>query len=233
MGEKRKEAASNTGFEQIRIFDQDLEKKSLDYLIELSSLIDMGHIDAAMLSRKRNQASKLARTINVFLKDEDTIEKGEEAYKKINELIVQKNQEEKAAIIDGITDESKIQLQEKGTFKVILTHSGYMFEIVAENGETLASSEIYSKEESCQKGIECVINNANSIVKDQTEVDYQTKMNPKYVIFQTKDGQYRFQLKAKNGAVLVASNGYKDKISCDNAIKKMIRIVPTAGIENG
>ncbi|MFV0219718.1 YegP family protein [Empedobacter falsenii] len=40
-------------------------------------------------------------------------------------------------------------------------------------------------------------------------------------IYQDKAGEYRFRLKAKNGQIILASEGYKQKASCENGIESV------------
>ncbi len=42
--------------------------------------------------------------------------------------------------------------------------------------------------------------------------------NPKYTKFKDKAGQYRFNLKAENGEIVLHSEGYITSYSCDNGI---------------
>lgn len=42
--------------------------------------------------------------------------------------------------------------------------------------------------------------------------------NPKFTIFKDKSGQFRFNLKAKNGQVILQSEAYKAKSGCKNGI---------------
>lgn len=43
----------------------------------------------------------------------------------------------------------------------------------------------------------------------------------KFVISQRKDGDYQFNLKATNGQVILASQGYSSKASCENGIESV------------
>ncbi|MGV0923283.1 YegP family protein [Empedobacter tilapiae] len=42
-----------------------------------------------------------------------------------------------------------------------------------------------------------------------------------FEIYQDKAGEYRFRLKAKNGQNILASEGYKQKASCENGIESV------------
>jgi uncharacterized protein YegP (UPF0339 family) len=43
-------------------------------------------------------------------------------------------------------------------------------------------------------------------------------MAGKFECYKDKAGEYRFRLKAGNGEIILASEGYKSKSSCDNGI---------------
>lgn len=43
-------------------------------------------------------------------------------------------------------------------------------------------------------------------------------MAGKFECFRDKAGEYRFRLKAGNGEIILSSEGYKSKASCDNGI---------------
>lgn len=42
-----------------------------------------------------------------------------------------------------------------------------------------------------------------------------------FEIYQDKAGEYRFRLKTKNGQNILASEGYKQKASCENGIESV------------
>ena len=45
--------------------------------------------------------------------------------------------------------------------------------------------------------------------------------NPKFELYVDKAGEFRFRLKARNGEVIAASEGYKAKASCLNGIESV------------
>ena len=69
----------------------------------------------------------------------------------------------------------------------------------------------------------------NSIIKnapiarleDQTIEGYETAINPKFEVYKDKAGEFRFRLKARNGQVIGASEGYIQKHSCLNGIESV------------
>lgn len=42
--------------------------------------------------------------------------------------------------------------------------------------------------------------------------------NPKFELYTDKGGQFRFRLRARNGQVILSSEGYKSKSGCQNGI---------------
>jgi uncharacterized protein len=104
-------------------------------------------------------------------------------------------------------------------FIVKKTNAGFKFDLLASNGEIIASSEVYSSEDACLKGVESVQKNAPTAnIEDQTEEPVKTVVNPKFELYKDKAGEFRFRLTATNGQVIVASEGYKLKVSCQNGI---------------
>ncbi|MFY9800270.1 MAG: YegP family protein [Methanoregula sp.] len=50
----------------------------------------------------------------------------------------------------------------------------------------------------------------------------------KFEVFTDKAGEYRFRLKAPNGEIIAASEGYSSKASCMNGIESVKKNAPTA-----
>ncbi len=46
-------------------------------------------------------------------------------------------------------------------------------------------------------------------------------MAGKFEIYNDKAGEFRFRLKASNGQTILASEGYKARVSCDNGIESV------------
>ena len=102
-----------------------------------------------------------------------------------------------------------------GRFTVKKTDAGFSFNLVADNNEIVATSQVYTTKAACLKGIESVASNAPfAPIEDQTNADYATEENPKFEVFKDKDDQFRFRLKAANGLIIAASEGYKAKDGC-------------------
>lgn len=119
-----------------------------------------------------------------------------------------------------------------GKFVVKATKTGFVFNLKAGNGETIATSEVYTTEAACLKGVESVRKNAaDAKLEDQTVAEVAAVTNPKFEMYTDKAGEFRFRLKARNGEVLAASEGYKAKASCLNGIDSVRRNAPDAAVE--
>ena len=95
--------------------------------------------------------------------------------------------------------------------------TGFKFDLRAANGEVIATSEVYKTEAACRKGMESVRKNAVvAPVEDQTAG--QRCANPKFEIYQDRSGQFRFRLRARNGAIIAVSENYRVKSSCLDTI---------------
>ena len=119
-----------------------------------------------------------------------------------------------------------------GKFVINETKTGYTFALKAGNGETIAvGGEVYKAIASCKNGCNSVKTNAPiANVEDQTVEGYATAKNPKFEIYTDKKGEIRFRLKAKNGQVIAASEGYKTKKSCENGIESVRKNAADADI---
>ena len=118
-----------------------------------------------------------------------------------------------------------------GKFVVKNTATGIKFDLKAGNGETIATSEVYSSESACMNGIESVRKNAPvAEIEDQTVEGYEVKKHPKFEIYLDKAGESRFRLKATNGQIIAVSESYKALASCYNGIDSVKKNAPDAEI---
>ena len=118
-----------------------------------------------------------------------------------------------------------------GKFVVKKTNTGVKFDLKATNGQVIATSEVYSSEEACKKGIASVQKNAPAAaVEDQTVEGFAEEKHPKFEVYQDKAGEFRFRLKATNGQVIATGEGYKAKASCLNGIESVKNNAPDAEI---
>ena len=118
-----------------------------------------------------------------------------------------------------------------GKFVVKATKTGFVFNLKAGNGETIATSEVYTTEAACMKGIESVRKNAaDAKLEDQTVEGFATEKNPKFEIYQDKAGEYRLRLKATNGQIIATGEGYVAKTSCLNGVESVRKNAPDAPV---
>ena len=118
-----------------------------------------------------------------------------------------------------------------GKFVVKQTATGVKFDLKAGNGEVIATSEVYASETACLNGIESVRNNCVGEIEDQTVEGFETVKHPKFEMYTDKAGEYRFRLKARNGEIIVTSEGYKAKAGCLNGIESVKKNAPDAPVE--
>lgn len=102
-----------------------------------------------------------------------------------------------------------------GTFEVKHAGDGLMFNLKAGNGEVIGTSEVYKSRDSLDNGIASVKKNApEAPVENQTVENFEQKTCPKFEVFTDKAGKARFRLKARNGEIILASQGYASSQSC-------------------
>lgn len=118
-----------------------------------------------------------------------------------------------------------------GKFVIRTTATGVKFDLKAGNGEVIATSEVYSSEAACKKGIESVMKNAPAAaIEDQTAEGYAVEKHPKFEVYTDKTGEYRFRLKATNGQVIAVSEGYSAKAGCLNGVASVQKNAPDADV---
>ncbi len=119
-----------------------------------------------------------------------------------------------------------------GKFVIRNTNTGIKFDLKAGNGEVIATSEVYTTEAACKKGIASVQKNAPvANVENQTADGYAVEKHPKFEVYTDKAGEYRFRLKATNGQVIATSEGYKALAGCMNGIESVKKNAVDAAIE--
>ena len=108
-------------------------------------------------------------------------------------------------------------------------NTGIMFNLKADNGQVIATSEVYTTAASCKNGIESVRRNAPAAaLEDQTVEGFAAAKCPKFEMYVDNAGEFRFRLKATNGEIIAASEGYKAKESCENGIQSVRENAPVA-----
>ncbi len=111
-------------------------------------------------------------------------------------------------------------------------NNGFMFNLVASNGEVIATSEVYTQKPKCKVGIASVVKNSGAEVENQTEDHYTELPRPKYEVYKDKRGEFRFRLIATNGRIIAVGESYKTVASCLNGINSIKKNAPDAKIED-
>ena len=118
-----------------------------------------------------------------------------------------------------------------GKFVVKEVKSGFKFDLKAGNGEVIATSEVYTTEAACKKGIESVKKNAAIAgVEDQTVEGFEKVKHPKFEIYEDKSGEFRFRLKAGNGQIIATGEGYTTRANCINGVDSVKKNAPDAEV---
>lgn len=106
-----------------------------------------------------------------------------------------------------------------GTFIIKTRSNGELqFNLQADNGENILTSEGYSSKDSCKNGIESVRSNA----PDDARYDRHDSAN----------GKFYFNLKAGNGQVIGTSEMYESASNRDEGIEDVKRTAPGASTED-
>ena len=109
-----------------------------------------------------------------------------------------------------------------GKFVIRAVNSGLKFDLHAANGQSILTSEVYTTEHACRKGIESVRKNApKAAVEDQTADSFKSVSNPKFELYQDKTGAFRFRLTSRNGQVIATGEPYSTKAACENGIESI------------
>lgn len=107
----------------------------------------------------------------------------------------------------------------------------FYFNLTAKNGQTIATSEQYTTKAACENGIASVATNATNAETEDTTTG-GTASNPKFCLKESKNGQFYFNLTAKNGQVIASSEMYTTKSACENGIASVKTNAPTAETED-
>lgn len=116
-----------------------------------------------------------------------------------------------------------------GKFLVKQTEKGFRFNLIARNGQIIATSQTYASLKTCQNGVESVKKNAPAAnLEDQTVENFEAAKCPKFEVYKDKAGEFRFRLKATNGEIIATGEGYKAKPSCLKGIASIVKNAPEA-----
>ena len=108
-----------------------------------------------------------------------------------------------------------------GKFVIRQVATGCKFDLLAGNGQVIATSEVYDSLAACQKGIRSVQKCAAGANVADLTVAGKLPCNPKFELFQDRMGDYRFRLKARNGQVVAVSENYATKAACEDGIESV------------
>lgn len=208
-----------------------IRKKTASELIDLSIKIDAEKMNPGSLKNEHDDLSTIASVVVALLFEPSTKVVGEALCNSINDLIVKMNEE---TVELERKDKSILQTRTEGKhgkYMIQTTATGYRFSLLAPNGEIIASSELYSSLESCTKGIMSIQKNAGAAIANIEGAASNSVPNPKYEVYVGSDGLFRFRLKAKNGAIIAVSSGYKSKKTCEQSIEKLKKYAITNEVE--
>ena len=117
-----------------------------------------------------------------------------------------------------------------GKFLIRRTATGWKFDLKAANGETVATSEVYSTKAACLRGAQSVAKHAPAApCADLTEGGKAA--NPQFQLYQDRAGEYRFRLTARNGKIVAVSEGYHTKAACEHGIQSVRKNAEAATFE--
>ncbi len=97
----------------------------------------------------------------------------------------------------------------------------YMFNLVASNGQVIGTSQKYRALNSAKSGVESVKRISYTRVEDQTVQDVKKLTHPKWELYEDDVGEFRFRLKAMNGEIILASQGYSAKASAQKGLESV------------
>lgn len=106
-----------------------------------------------------------------------------------------------------------------GKFVITTRSNGeFQFNLKADNGQVILTSEGYSSKKSCENGIESVRTNAPN--------------DARYERLTAKNGKLYFNLKAANSQVIGASQMYEAEAGRENGIESVKRNAPGATVDD-
>ena len=96
------------------------------------------------------------------------------------------------------------------------------FSVTAVNGQILGHSESYSSAGARDNGIASFMKLAGSAPVEDTTTGAEYFTNPKFQVFETKNGQFAFRLNAVNGENLLQSETYTSKAAAKHGVESVI-----------
>ena len=108
-----------------------------------------------------------------------------------------------------------------GRFVIRCVPTGCKFDLLASNGQVIATSEVYETEAACRKGIRSVCRSAAAAKLADLTQEEKLPSNPRFELFLDRAGDYRFRLKARNGQVVAVSENYTTRAACEDGIESV------------
>jgi uncharacterized protein YegP (UPF0339 family) len=93
----------------------------------------------------------------------------------------------------------------------------YYFNLLAQNGEIIGTSELYTTKSSATKAIGTV----SGIIAKTVEIGAATTDDPRFRVFLGLNKKYYFHLRAKNGEIVLQSQGYKSHSSAQKGVESV------------
>ena len=118
-----------------------------------------------------------------------------------------------------------------GKFEVKTSPKGVSFNLLAGNGQVVATSQVYKSLRSAKLGIASVAKNAPiAAIEDQTAEGFEKKPMPKFEVYTDKAGKTRFRLKAKNGQIIAVGEAYESQKACLAGVASVAKSAANAAI---
>lgn len=118
-----------------------------------------------------------------------------------------------------------------GKFLVRTVPSGVKFDLKAPNGQTVLTSEVYRTMAACRKGMDSVRRNAPAAAIEDQTAPHSRLPHPKFELYRDQAQNYRFRLKARNGAIIAVSDAYTAKASALAGIESIQKNAPAAQVQ--
>ncbi len=117
-----------------------------------------------------------------------------------------------------------------GKFTVQQMKAGFKFNLKAGNGQIIASSGVFHRQDDCMRAIRQVMQFAHAPVEDQTAHAFVIQPFPKFVVSHGARGFIGFCLYDEQGEELAHSKNYTAKRSCLAGIRSIGENAPGAEV---
>ena len=118
-----------------------------------------------------------------------------------------------------------------GTFMIRNTDTGTKFNLLGEDGQFLAGSQVYKTIKTCRNGIESVkVCAPAAMLEDQTEAGFAVQKSPKFEMYKDAAGELRYRLRSRNGQIIASGNSFGTKEECLEVIDAIRAAAPDAPV---